>query len=259
MSWVAVGVGGAAAAGSIFSGIMGASGASKQAGAITAAAQIASSTALELNNRARADLAPFREMGLSAGGTLTGLLLGGDVSAVTKASPLFQFQSEIGMRNINRELAARGLFNSGAGLETLQRFNNQLVGEEADRLYGRLQNMTNMGQSAAAGMAASSQQTGSNISQIQANAGIAQGGAIANQYNAIGGAIGGGFNAIAGGISNYAQQQLYAPLIQRLAGGSLMGGAPVTTTGGLSQFSAGGSPFLVNTPGGNSTATFAGG
>lgn len=242
MSWVAVGVGGAAAAGSIFSGVFGAAGAQKQAGAITAAAETASRTALELNNRARADLAPFREMGIQSGNTLMSLLLGGgDVSAVTKASPLFQFQSEMGSRNINRELASRGLFNSGAGLETLQRFNNQLVGEEADRLFGRLSDVTKMGQASAAGMAQVTNQTGNQVAGIQANAGVAQGNAIANQYNAIGGAGQGVFNAIGGGLNNYAQYQMYKPIMDRLAGGNVMGGAPVASAGG------------------SSTATFSGG
>lgn len=256
MSWVAVGVGGAAAAGSIFSGVFGAAGAQKQAGAIKYSADVARQTALELDDRARADLAPFRQMGIDAGSTLTGLLNGSsDVSAVTQASPLFQFQSELGSRNINRELASRGLFNSGAGLETLQRFNNQLVGEEADRLFTRLFNVTSLGQNSAARMAAGTQQTGANVAQIQAQSGIAQGGAIANQYNAIGGAIQGGFNAIGNGLNSYAQYQMYQPLMQRLAGG---GGAPVSNVGGgLSMYSAGGNPFLVNTPGGGSTASFA--
>lgn len=221
-------IGGAAigAGGSIFSGIMGASGASKQAAAVERAATIAQQTAYELDNRARADLSPFRDMGMAAGGTLMNLLTGGgDVAASTKASPLFQFQSEIGMRNINRELAARGLFNSGAGLETLARFNNQLVGEEADRLFTRLFNVTTMGQNAAARMATGTQQTGANIAGIQANAGVAAGQATASQYSAIGSGVSGGFNAIGSGLSSFAQYKMYQPLIDRMTGGgNVMGG-----------------------------------
>jgi len=257
MSWVAVGVGGAAAVGSIFSGVMGASGSAKQAGAIEASARIAGQTALELDSRSRADMAPFREMGIDSGRMLMGLLNGGsDVSAITQASPLFQFQSELGMRNINRELSARGLFNSGAGLETLQRFNNQLVGEEADRMFSRLFNVTSMGQNAAARMATGTTATGNAVADIQARSGVAQGNAIANQYNAIGSAYGGGFNALSGGFRQYAEQQLYQPMIDKL---SFSPGAPSAEVGNLTQFKSGGNPFLVNTPGGSSTATFAGG
>ena len=259
MSWVAVGVGGAALAGSVFGGVMGAAGAQKQAGAIKEAANIASQTALNLYGQAKESLAPFRGYGIQAGDQLTNLLFGGgDVSAVTKASPLFQFQSEMGSRNINRELAARGMWNSGAGLETLQRFNNQLVGEEADKMYGRLFNLTQLGQNAAAQTASSATATGNNASQIQMQAGMAQGGAIANQYNAVGSAIQGGFNAIGGGLSTYAQYQMYQPLLNRLAGsGNILGGG-ANVGGNLTQFSAGGKPFLVNTPGGG-TSTFASG
>lgn len=221
-------IGGAAigAGGSIFSGIMGASGAAKQAAAVERGATIAQQTAFELDNRARADLSPFRDMGMAAGGTLMNLLTGGgDVAASTRSSPLFQFQSEMGMRNINRELSARGLFNSGAGLETLQRFNNQLVGEEADRMFSRLFNVTAMGQNAAARMATGTTQTGNAVAGMQANAGIAQGGAIANQYNAIGQGVSGGFNAIGSGLSSFAQYKMYQPLIDRMTGGgNVMGG-----------------------------------
>lgn len=239
-------VGGAAigAAGSVFSGIMGAAGAQSQADAIERSAQLASNTALELNTRARADLAPFRGYGVQAGDQLSRLLFGGaNIAEFTEGSPLFQFQSEMGSRNINRELAARGLFNSGAGLETLQRFNNQLVGEEADRMYNRLANLTTMGSNAAAGMATMTNQTGNQVAGIQANAGVAQGNAIANQYNALGGAIQGGFNAIGGGLNSYAQYQMYKPIMDRLAGGNVMGsgvGAPaigVDATSSTATFS----------------------
>lgn len=216
---------GAQGAGSIFGGIFGSSAAKQQAAAIRESAEIASRTALEMDNRARADVAPFREQGIEAGNTLMNLLTGGgDVSAVTQASPLFQFQSEIGMRNINRELSARGLFGSGAGLETLQRFNNQLVGEEADRLFTRLFNVNTLGANAAARMATNTANTGNNIAGIQANAGIAAAGATAAGTNAIGGAVSGGFNAIAGGLNQFAQYQMYQPLIQRLTGGGGGGG-----------------------------------
>jgi hypothetical protein len=240
-------VGGAAigAGGSIFSGIMGASGSAKQAAAIRYSADVARQTALDLDTRARGDMSPFRDMGITAGNTLMGLLTGGsDVTNTLKASPLFQFQSELGTRNLNRELAARGLFGSGAGLEALARFNNQLVGQEADNLFSRLFNVTTLGSNAAARMATGTTQTGNNIAGIQANAGIAQGNAIANQYNAMGSGIGGAFNALGSGLSSYAQYQMYQPMINRLTGGNVMGngmpaGATVgaDTTGSTATFS----------------------
>lgn len=181
MSFVAAGLmmGTGAAAGiggNIFGGLMGSSAARRQAEAIRQAGERGASdilgavdrsnaTAREFNNTARGDLSPFREFGVEAGTTLTDLLLGGgDVANMLKASPLFNFQSEIGSRNINRELAARGLYGSGAGLETLARFNDQLVGEEGQRLTDRLFNLTQLGGNAANAMAGMTNQTGLNMS-----------------------------------------------------------------------------------------------
>ena len=240
---------GIGAAGSIFGGIMSASGSAKSAAATIKAAEIASKTAMDMNNLARRDVAPFRQMGVDAGKTMMGLLLGRDnYQSTLKASPLFEFQSEMGSRNINRELSARGLFGSGAGLETLQRFNNQLVGEEGERIFSRLFGVTQLGANAANHQANITNQTGQTVAGIQANAGVQAGQAYANQYNAIGQSIQGGFNAIRGGIGDYVQQQMYQPLMQRLAGGGGFGGAQTSTYGGSTGFNVGGAQFLVNSP-----------
>lgn len=164
--------------GSIFGGIFGASSERKRAAAIREAGgrfaedagrAIADSTK-ELRtygDKATGMLEPFRGYGVGAGNTLTDLLFGGgDVTNVLKASPMFNFQSELGSRNINRELAARGLYGSGAGLETLQRFNNQLVAEEGQRTMDRLFNLTQLGQGAASESARLTQNTGSSLSDI---------------------------------------------------------------------------------------------
>jgi len=241
MSFVAVAIGGSAVAGlggSVLSGLFGASAASKQASAIRYSADRGAEVVEKMNAQARADLKPFREMGVRAGDRMMQLLLGGpdvDVGALTKESPLFQFQSELGMRNINRELSARGLFGSGAGLETLARFNNQLVGEEADRLFGRLFNVTSLGENAAAKTASGNIAAGQSIANIEQGAGQGIAGAIGNQYQAINSSIQSGIGAIRGGVNDYVGYQMYQPLLQRLAGGGA---------------GAGGGSFMVNAPGG---------
>lgn len=180
MSFVAAGLTmGAGAAmgmgGSIFGGLMGSSAEKKRAAAMQAAGNegadailkgidLANAKAGEFNQTARGDLSPFRQFGVDAGNTLTNLLFGGgDVSKVLQASPLFQFQSKMGAQNINRELAARGLYGSGAGLQTLQQFNDQLVGEEGQRLVDRLFNLTNLGANSANSMAQLTTQTGGSM------------------------------------------------------------------------------------------------
>lgn len=180
-------IGGAAigAGGSILSGMFGASGAKKQAAANRYAADKAQETAYELDTRQRADIQPFRQYGIEAGNTLMGLLQGGqDVSQTLQASPLFKWQEEQGMRGLNRQLSARGAWNSGAGMETLARFSNQLVAEEGQRFYDRLFNLTSLGSNAASHMATNTSNIGSNLMQTQGQLGMAQAGAIGQQYGA---------------------------------------------------------------------------
>ena len=212
MTWVAVGVGGASLAGSVFSGIMGASGAAKSAEAIRYSADLARQTTLELNAKARADLAPFRETGVQAAGQLSDILSGNRKSDdYFKDSAQFRFESDIGQRNINRQLSARGGYNSGAGLEALSLFNAALVGAEGDKQFQRIFNVAQLGGNAAAQSANNTTQAGNTIANVTTQSGIAQAGAIQNQYNAIGG-IG---QSIAQAGQQYANYSLYKPLIDR--------------------------------------------
>jgi len=60
-------------------------------------------------------------------------------------SPLYQFQQQQGEQGINRAMAARGMYGSSAATNQLSRFQNQLGAEEAERQYGRIGGMVNMG------------------------------------------------------------------------------------------------------------------
>ena len=221
MTWIAAAVGGSAAlgaAGSIFSGIMGASGAKKSAGAIRYSADLARKTALELNEKARGDLAPFRETGANAAGQLSDILSGNkSADDYFKESAQFRFESGIGERNINRQLSARGGYNSGAGLEALSLFNAALVGAEGDKQFQRIFNTAQLGGNAAAQSANNTTQTGNNIASLTTQAGVAEAGAIQNQYNALG-SIGTGVAGAAQGAANSGMQySLYKPYFDSLS------------------------------------------
>lgn len=179
MAWVAAAMAGGSAlqmGGSVFGGLFGASSERKRAAAIREAGSVgadeirragkAANTQIGTQlDVARGDLSPFRGFGVDAGNSLMSMLLGGrSPSQLLQESDLFKFQSDLGSRNINRELSARGLYGSGAGLETLARFNNQLVGEEGQRMVDRLFNLTNLGAGAA-----------STMGQMTNNAGLQQG------------------------------------------------------------------------------------
>lgn len=232
MSAIALAIGGGAAlaaGGSIFSGIMGSSGAKAQAGAIRDAANIASQTAITLDDKARGDLAPFRQMGIDAGDLVSQIMSGKvNLDDVLSNNSLFKWEQSQGERSLNRKLSSLGLYGSGSGLESLARFNSQLTGEFGQMYLDRLLNIQTMGANAAARMATNTNQTGQTLAGTTTQAGIAQGGAIANQYNSIGDIGTGVANAGASGLSTYGQYSLYKPVLDRLAAGS--GG------GGVSQY-----------------------
>lgn len=207
MAWVAAAMAGGSAlqmGGSIFGGLFGSSAEKKRAAAIQAAGrqgaadiQAAVKGGVAEGNAkldtARGDLSPFAGYGKQAGDSLMSLLLGGQTPAqLLKASDLFNFQSDLGSRNINRELSARGLYGSGAGLETLQRFNDQLVGEEGQRMFDRLFGVTQLGEGAAGSMADMTNRTGLTLADM-----IFKGGTVAAnlRYDSAVGAAGARSNA----------------------------------------------------------------
>jgi hypothetical protein len=166
MSFVAVALGGTALnmGGSIFGGLFGSGAEKRRAATIREAGLQGSRDILKSVTDANLKADEYLNIGVQAGQTLANMLMGGgNLASLLKSSDLFNFQSEIGSRNINRELAARGLYGSGAGLETLARFNNQLVAEEGQRFTDRLLNLTQLGANTANSMAGFTSNTGNSI------------------------------------------------------------------------------------------------
>lgn len=201
---------------SVAGGIMGQKGAKEQ-GRTTAAW---TNSALNSINSAwgatQQTTRPFIEMGEKAGTTLTDLLLGkGNARQLLQSSDLFNFQSEIGSRNINRELVARGKYDSGEGLETLAMFNRGLVADEGQRLVDRLFNLTGLG----AKMAGQQAQHYQDIAFAQGNAKLGAGTQISNavgrQYQSMADMTTGIGNSIQGGIMQYGNYKMNQPLIEQ--------------------------------------------
>ena len=271
MSWVAVGIGVVGIGTSVAGGIMGQKGASKGAQAQGAWTNSALNSLNSAWGATDATTRPFSELGLASGRRLTNmpvrgtstdgytqtyadlgdssartlqsLLQGGDVGAALQNSPMFQWQQQQGTRDIDRSLAARGLYGSGAGLETLARFNAQLQAEEGERMFSRLFGATQLGANTAqfrAQTAANQEQAGmdrllsltgmganmaGNQAQHYQNIALAQGNAklgtatqmnqaVNNQYQSLaqmGQGIGG---AVQGGIMQYGNYRMNQPLIE---------------------------------------------
>lgn len=208
------------AAGSVFSGIMGRSASKKQAEAIRRAQEAAKAGVERYNDKADRQLEPWRTRGDEAGNTLAGLMSGKlNPDDYLKTSSLFKFQQEAGSRDINRQLKARGLYGSGAGLETLQRFENQLVGEEGQRQYDRLFQVSEQGRGAATTMAGNDMNAGGLMANIEMQGGIARGGALAQGDQAFAQGIGGAFSAVGEGGMNYMNFKMLEPLLAKLGGG----------------------------------------
>lgn len=219
MPMMALAIGGGAVAGlggSIFSGLMGASGAKKSADAIRYAADKGSATALELNTRARKDLQPFRDLGVQSGDMISDIFSGKrSIDDLFKSSSLYNFESEMGTRAMDRSLKARGLYGSGAGLESLALFDKSLVAEEGDRYFNKLFGTTQLGEAAAAGQASNTTATGNQVGAIQAQSGVNQGQAIQNQYSQYGQAGGGGLDAVGAGLNNFVQYSMFKPFFDQ--------------------------------------------
>ena len=218
------------AGGSIFSSLMGASGASKSAAAIRYAADQASKTALELNPRSRADLKPFRDLGVQSGRMLSDIYSGkANLDQLFKSSSLYQFESDYGTRALNRQLAARGHFGSGAGLESLALFDKSLVAEQGSDYFNKLMGTTNLGEGAAAQQSVNNTSTGNTLANLQLQAGQGIGQAYQNQYNAYAAGGQGVASAVNTGVNNWTNYSLYNPVLQNLAkmyGGGAGSGDP---------------------------------
>lgn len=199
---------------SIFSGIMGKSSAKKQAEAIRIAQEKAKGAVEKYTDQAKGELRSFRERGDTAGGTLADLLAGRlDPDSVLKASSLFKFQEQEGSTAINRELKARGLYGSGAGLESLRKFENQLVGEEGQRQYDRLFQLSEQGRLAGAQIAGLDMTAGGAIADIEMKGGLSRAGTIAQGDNAFAQGISGAINAGASGLMNYMGYEMVSPTL----------------------------------------------
>lgn len=220
-----LGAGAIGAGASIFGGLMGASGAKKQAEAIRYAADRAEVTARDFFKQGREDTAPFRATGTQATKLIDQILAGtASIDDLFKESSLYGFESDLGTRSINRQLSSRGMYGSGAGLESLALFEKGLVAEEGNRYFDKLFSTAQLGANVAVNQASIGAQTGSNIAGIQANAGANIGQAYANQYGAYGSIGQGVAGAASGVIGDYTSMQYLNRVFPPGGGGGGGGG-----------------------------------
>lgn len=142
----------------------------------------------------RQDLAPWREAGGSALARLVseyGLGPGGPDSQFI-ASPGYQFRFDQGQQAINRNMASRGLLNSGAADKSRIRFGEGLAASEYDSYWNRLAGLAGVGQNAVNTGVAAGQNSANNISNLITQ----QGNARASSYANTGSQINNGINNV---------------------------------------------------------------
>ncbi len=175
------------------------SAASKAASAQTAAANQANQTQKDFYNQTRADLAPYRDQGAQAYGTLNQLLgVGGNsdtMQSTLEGLPGYQFTLGQGLKSTQNGFAARGLADSGGALKGAATYSTGLANAQYGNYVNQLQNSANTGESAAAQTSQAGTQTGQGIASNTIGAGNAQ----AAASNATGNALANAANSGLGG------------------------------------------------------------
>lgn len=120
---------------------------------------------------------------------LQNLLNGGGKTFNFQSSPSYLWQLEQGEDAIKRMQASIGGLNSSATGNLLMDFNRGLAAQEVDKNWGRLLDLTKIGQMSAGQAGASSMQTGNTLASLYQNQGRAlsdnfmQRGGLATMYS----------------------------------------------------------------------------
>jgi hypothetical protein len=191
--WLSAG----AAAASAGSAIYGASQAGNAADAQVGATQDAIAEQRRQYDINRADLAPYRAVGVNSlldFATATG-------SDYTK-SPGYDFRMSEGLKAINRGAASRGALNSGATDKALIRYSQGLAADDYNTWMNRKAAQAGIGQTATNAGVMAGNATAGNIGNALIQGGQARASGYANEYNA----LAGGANSLASLAGMYARR-----------------------------------------------------
>lgn len=237
---LAAAVVGAGLGGALISGVA----SNVAAGTQASAERDAANTQQQMFNQTQANLSPYNQAGQQATQELQNYtpFNFNPTQAQLEATPGYQFNLSQGLKSTQNSYAAQGLGSSGAALKgaaqyatgladtTYQnQFSNALTSYNTN--LGRLQNLSNLGENAAANTGQFATQTGANIGQTAVGA-----------ANAIGSGIVGTANAINGGIGSVSTGLLYNNMFGANAGGggglytNLPANPALTGAGDLSSF-----------------------
>lgn len=162
-----------------------------------------------VNDGSRRDLAPYQQNTSPAARGATGTS-GRSPTDIIRETPGYEFRRSEGLRNIQRNAAARGILGSGGTLKALQRYGDGLASSEYDAYANRLAALAGVGQTATGSTAAA----GANASNTISNAYGTNAANIANAATNAGNATAAGYanvgSSINSGINNLASAYLYS-------------------------------------------------
>jgi hypothetical protein len=112
-----------------------------------------------------------------------------DFQKILAGQPGYQFQLDQGNQMVQRNLAAKGLLNSGAAGKALTQYGQGVAQNYAQQYTGGLQSLAGLGQSATQNVVASGTHAADNISSAQIYSGNAQAQGAINSANSYASAI----------------------------------------------------------------------
>jgi type II secretory pathway pseudopilin PulG len=163
--------------------------ASRASRAQVAAGEAAAAQQQQQADQARADLAPFREAGVSALNRLNTASTGDMSNFFT--SPDYSFVRSEGQRDIGNSFSARGGAASGNALTALTRYNQGLASGQYTNWWDRQLGLAGIGFNGTSATTQSGQAAANNISDIRLSQGDARASGIVGGANAWGNALGG--------------------------------------------------------------------
>lgn len=131
---------------------------------------------------------------------LQAMTMGGDIDY--KPSKLYEYQKELGTRNIRRVQAAKGQLGSSGTKSKLASFYGDIAAEEAERAYGGTLSQIQIGSGAAGVISAAGGAIAGNVGSLYSNLGVQQAN-IAQQAGGARQALYQSYGNMMGGLASY--------------------------------------------------------
>ena len=207
---------------SLVGGLFGMNAADDAADAQVNATRMATEESRRQYNQSRTDMAPWREAGVNALSQLQTLMSpeGGLMNPYApenlQSDPGYQFGMAEGEKAINRNMKARGMYNSGAALKAINRFGQDYAGTKYNEAFNRDQVSKNAIYNMLAGQSGMGQSTASQVASMGMQNANQIGNYMLQGGNARAAGIVGGANSMIGALDDISSHQR---MLQLLGGG----------------------------------------